>query len=82
MTKLLIKEAAIEYQQRWQAVHEAEIEEIRQTPLAVKLRQVSLLVGSGNLFPPQPDFSPRDIEVLNRWNQLRMHYGGSPSKHS
>lgn len=82
MTKLLIKEAAIEYQQRWRAVHEAEIEEIRQTPLAAKLRQLSLLVGSGNLFPPQPDLTPRDIEVLNRWNQLRMHYGDSPSKHS
>jgi hypothetical protein len=58
MTKLLVKEPAIEYQQRWRAAHEAEIEEIRQTTLAAKLRQLSLLVGSGSLLPPQPDLTP------------------------
>ena len=77
MTRLL-RETAIEYQRRWREVYEAEIEEIMQTPLAAKFRQLSVLVGSGKLFPSGLDFTPEDAEALNRWNQLRRHYGGDP----
>jgi hypothetical protein len=77
MTRLL-RETAVEYQRRWQEVYEAEIEEIMETPLAAKFRQLSVLVGSGKLFPWGPDFTPEDAEALNRWNQLRRHYGGAP----
>lgn len=80
MPRQLLKESAIEYQRRWQAVRDAEIDEIRQTPVAAKLRQLSLLVGSGNLFPAQPDFTPQDIEVLNRWNRIRRYYAVSSSR--
>jgi hypothetical protein len=79
MTKLLIKEAAIEYQRRWRAVHEAEIEEIRRTALATRLRQLSVLMESSNLFPIPPHYASQDIEALNRWNWLRRHYGKVPS---
>ena len=73
----LLEETAIEYKRRWQAVHEAEIDEIRQTPLTTKLRQLSLLVGSGNLFPAQPDRAAQDAEVRDRWNRIRRYYGDS-----
>jgi hypothetical protein len=76
----LLKETAVEYRRRWQAVHEAEIEEIGQTPLATKLRQLSLLVESGNLFATKPDFPPQDAEVLDRWNRIRRYYGDSSSQ--
>ena len=76
----LLKETAVEYRRRWQAVHEAEIEEIAQTPLATKLRQLSLLVESRNLFATKPDFAPQDAEVLDRWNRLRRYYGHSSSQ--
>jgi hypothetical protein len=81
MSKLLPKEAAIEYQRRWQAVHEAEVDEMRQTPLAVKFRQLSVLVGSRTLFAVPPSWSVEDTEVLDRWNRLRTHYGNlSPER--
>ena len=76
----LLKETAVEYRRRWQAVHEAEIEEIGQTPLATKLRQLFLLVESGNLFATKPDFAPEDAEVLDRWNRIRRYYADSPSQ--
>jgi hypothetical protein len=75
----LLKEAAAEYRRRWQAVHEAEIDEIRQTPLTTKLRQLSVLIESRNLFATEPDFPPQDAEVLDRWNRIRRHYGDSSS---
>ena len=75
----LLKEAAAEYRRRWQAVHEAEIDEIRQTPLTTKLRQLSVLVESRNLFPAEPDFPPQDAEVLDRRNRIRRYYGDSSS---
>jgi len=77
MSRRFLKDTAIEYQCRWQAVHGAEIDEIRQTPVATKLRQLSLLIGSRNLFPP---LAPQDIEVLDRWNRLRTIYGDTSSK--
>jgi hypothetical protein len=80
MSGHLLKETAEEYRRRWQAVHEAEIEEIEQTPLATKLRQLSLLVESRNLFATKPDFSPEDAEVLDRWNRIRRYYGDSSSQ--
>ena len=73
----LLKETAVEYRRRWQAAHEAEIEEIRQTPLATKLRQLSVLVESGNLFATESDFALQDAEVLDRWNRIRRYYGDS-----
>jgi len=75
----LLKEAAAEYRRRWQAVHEAEIDEIRQTPLTTKLRQLSVLVESRNLFAAEPDVPPQDAEVLDRWNRIRRYYGDSSS---
>lgn len=33
-------------------------------------------------FQPSQTVLPRHTEVLNRWNQLRLHYGDSPSKHT
>jgi len=80
MRRPLLRESANEYRRRWQAVHDADIQEIRQTPLEVKLRQLSVLVGSASLFPEQPDLSPQESEVLHRWNRLRIHYGNPSSR--
>ena len=80
MPEHLLKETAVEYRRRWQAVHKAEIEEIRQTPLATKLRQLSLLVESGNLFDTEPDFAPKGAEVLDRRNRISRYYGDSSSQ--
>ena len=77
----LLKETAVEYRRRWQAVHEADVEEIRQTPLTIKLRQLSLLIESRNLFATEPDFTALDAEALDRWNRIRRYYGDSSSRH-
>ena len=77
----LLNETAAEYRRRWQAVHEAEIDEIRQTPLATKLRQLSLLVESTNMLATETDFAPQDAEALDRWNRIRRYYGDSSSQH-
>ena len=81
MPEHLLKETAVEYRRRWQAIHEAEIDEIRQTPLTTKLRQLSLLIESRNLFATEPDFAPQDAEALDRWNRIRRYYGDSSSRH-
>lgn len=69
----MTKAEARAYLRRWTLVREFEVQELRATPMDVKLRQVESLMGCRELFRPERS-AARDREsrmVLNRWRALR-----------
>ena len=51
MKSLITKKEAREFKRRWKAVNEFEIQELRKTPPAKKLLQLSALMASVKAFP-------------------------------
>jgi hypothetical protein len=64
------------YLDRWAAVEEFEIAERRRTPMAKKARQLSALMASRHLFPPDPDREKEVEQVRRHWALLRKALGG------
>jgi len=64
-------EQAREYLDRWRLVREAELEELRSTSMEMKLRQLSVLMASHDLFPPDPAREGLAAEVRDRWARIR-----------
>jgi hypothetical protein len=60
---------------RWQLVGEAEVEELRRTPIETKLRQLAALMASRHLFAPEPDREAGIQAVHERWAHLRRTLG-------
>lgn len=78
MKSLITKKEAREFKRRWKSVNKAEIQELRKTPLAKKLLQLSALMASVKAFPGWDEaLSAEDDEVRNRWNRLREAYNVS-----
>lgn len=69
-------EEAQAYARRWELVREMEAAELRRAPMETKLRQVSALMASRNLFDPEPDREPDVQAVRERWARLRRALGG------
>jgi len=64
------------YLKRRELLSEAEVEELRPTPIEVKLRQLAALMESRHLFGPEPDREEKVCLVRERWVQLRRALGG------
>ena len=64
------------YLARWQLVREAEIAELRRTPMEAKLRQVAALVGARDSFAADADREREVEEVRRRWALLRQGSSG------
>jgi hypothetical protein len=64
------------YFKRWELVKEIELIELRRTSADVKLRQLSALVASRNLFGVDPEREPGVQLVRDRWARLRQAMGG------
>jgi hypothetical protein len=64
------------YFQRWESVKEFELAELRRTPMDMKLRQLSTLMASRDLFgvDPQREDGVRLVRV--RWACLRKGLRG------
>lgn len=62
---------------RWKAVNAAEIEELRSTPVAQRLRQVAALMASGLALDWDAVLPVGEDEVRRRWNRLRRVAGVS-----
>ena len=69
-------EQAKSYLDRWKLVSEAEVEELRRTPMETKLRQLAALMASRRLFAPEPDREEGVRLVRERWARLRQKLGG------
>ena len=64
------------YLDRWAAVEAFELAERRRTPIERKARQLSALMASRHLFPPDPDREKQVEQVRERWALLRKALGG------
>ncbi len=78
MNGMITKKEAREFKKRWKAVNEFELQELRKTPPAKKLLQLSALMASVKAFPGWDEaLSAEDDDVRNRWNRLREAYNVS-----
>lgn len=71
----LTRQAAQEYFNRWRLVNEAEIAELRSTPMEVKLRQLASLMASVKALGWESSLGKDEEEVRARWIRLKMIYG-------
>ncbi len=72
----LTKEQAIAFRKRWQMVNDAEIEELRNTSPAEKLRQTATLMASAQALGWSDSSNTDETSVWERWQQLRKKYCG------
>ena len=56
---------------RWEAVNEAELEELRSTPAAVKFQQLASLMLSALAMGWRMGTEEEDAEMRSRWARLR-----------
>lgn len=64
-------EEAFAYQDRWRQIAEAEAESVRATSLETRLRQLSALMASRELFPVDTLRDSSSDKVRERWLLLR-----------
>jgi hypothetical protein len=64
------------YFKRWELVKEIELIELRRTSMDVKLRQLSALMASRDLFGVDPERENALQLVRDRWARLRQALGG------
>jgi hypothetical protein len=64
-------EQARAFLDRWKMVREVEAAEHRDSSMETRLRQLSALVCSRQLFDVDPDRERRAEEVRKRWAQIR-----------
>lgn len=75
MKTMITKEEALEYKRRWEAVNEAEVQELRKTTVPQRLQQLITLMACGKVFIVQTDaLRAEENEVRKRWNRLRKAY--------
>ena len=71
MTAMTPEEASA-YANRWSEVEAFQIEELRRTPMEIKLLQLSSLMASRDLFATDPERETGVREVRERWALLRL----------
>ena len=71
----LSKKEAQAFRRRWNEVNAAEREELRQTPIAHKLRQLAALASTAESFGGAKDSDKGEAEVWRRWKRLREVLG-------
>lgn len=74
--KRITKEQATAFRKRWAMVNEAEIIELRQTPIVEKLRQTAVLMTSVQAMGWDDTVGADETEVWARWQRLRAQYHG------
>lgn len=75
MKSLISKKEAREFKRRWKAVNEFEIQELRKTPPAKKLLQLSALMALVKAFPEWDEaLKEGEAEVRERWLKLKRLY--------
>jgi len=72
----LTAEQAKKYLDRWKLVHEAEIQELRNSAMDVKARQLSVLMASADLFAKDHNRQKEVDVVRERWARIRRALRG------
>lgn len=72
---LMTKEEALAFKERWRLVNEFINEEIRQTPLSVKLQQFASMVQFARAMGWEEKLSQDDAEARAKWLRLQTAYG-------
>jgi hypothetical protein len=67
---------ALAYRERWATVEAFEIAELRASTMDAKLRQLSALMASRDLFAADPEREHGTLQVRERWALLRKALGG------
>jgi hypothetical protein len=67
----MTREEGREYRRRWELVAEAEAEELRNTPPAVKLRQLDVLMHTARRLGWIDQLREGDAAVREQWIRLR-----------
>ena len=59
--------------ERWKAVEEIETEELRRTPMEVRLRETAaaMRLGAALNLQPRAEDDPETLEVRRRWVRLK-----------
>ncbi len=76
MARPLTKAEARAFRERWRRVNAREAEELRSTPLEVKLQQFNTLLGWAHQLGWAEALSEGEAEVRERWARLRKAYRG------
>lgn len=69
-------EEAVAYFGRWEMVRDAEVRELRRTPMETKLQQLASLMASRHVFGPEPDREAETRVVRELWARLRRALSG------
>jgi hypothetical protein len=72
----MTKQEAEWWQARWRAVEEAEREELRATPLEVKLQQLAGLMAAARDLGWTEALAEEAVEVRERWRKIRKAFRG------
>ncbi len=59
---------------RWKLKHKLEVEDLRQTPMDVKLQQLAALMGSVDAFHARESLEADDQIGYDRWRKFRTAY--------
>jgi hypothetical protein len=76
MKPALTKAQARAFRKRWQLVNAREVEELRRTPLDVKLQQINTLMGWVQQLGWAEMLAQGEAEVRARWTKLRRAHRG------
>lgn len=72
----LTRQQAQSYASRWTLVRDAEVAELRFTPMETKFKQLAALMASQDAFGSDPDREEQIREVRERWARVRQALSG------
>ncbi|MBN2491512.1 MAG: hypothetical protein JXQ29_11745 [Planctomycetes bacterium] len=76
MSQALTREAARAFVERWQLVTEADVAELRATPMGRKLEQLAALAQSAHELGWRTEDAGESAAIRRRWQRLAEHYRG------
>ena len=63
------------WRNRWKLMYERDAEDLRQTPMDIKLKQLAALMGSVDVFHARESLEADDGIGYDRWRKFRTAYG-------
>ncbi len=72
----MIKEDILQYKERWRLANEAITEDLRHTPVEVKLRQLAVMFEAAHSLGWSDRLRQGEEDVRQRWRLLRERLNG------
>ncbi len=70
------------WRDRWKLMNELDVEDLRQTPMDIKLKQLAALMASVDVFHARESLEADDQIGYDRWRKFRTAYGRRKSLRS